>query len=71
MKMVLSVIYHTMQCSAQTKGQKREGQRKDGGVSLNDRVLPGPALQPNLASVIIRFRITRIGLMADVEKMFL
>ena len=45
--------------------------REEGGVSLNDCVLPGPALQPNLASVLIRFRTHRIGLMADVEKMFL
>ena len=45
--------------------------REEDGVSLNDCVLPGPALQPNLASVLIRFRTHRIGLMADVEKMFL
>ena len=41
------------------------------GVSLNDCVIPGPALQPNLVSVLIRFRTHRVGLMADVEKMFL
>ena len=41
------------------------------GVSLNDCVLPGPALQPNLASVLIRFPTNRIGLIADIEKMFL
>ena len=45
--------------------------REEGGVSLNDYVLPGPALQPNLTSVLIRFRTHRIGLMADIEKMFL
>ena len=40
------------------------------GVSLHDCVLPGPALQPNLASVLIRFRTNRIGLVEDIEKMF-
>ena len=40
-------------------------------VSLNDCVLPGPALQPNLASVLIRFRTHRVGMIADVEKMYL
>ena len=37
-------------------------------VSLNDCILPGPALQPNLVSVLLRFRTHRIALMADVEK---
>ena len=45
--------------------------REEGVVFLNDCVLHGPALQPNRASVIIRLRTHRIGLMADVEKMFL
>jgi len=46
--------------------------REEGGVSLNDCVLPGlSALQPDLASVLVRFRTHRIGLMADVQKMFL
>ncbi|XP_068739657.1 uncharacterized protein [Montipora capricornis] len=40
-------------------------------VSLNDCILSGPALQPNLVSVLLRFRARRIALMADVEKMFL
>ena len=45
--------------------------REQDSVSLNDCVLPGPALQPNLASVLIRFRTHRVGLIADVEKMYL
>ncbi|XP_074629528.1 uncharacterized protein LOC141887130 [Acropora palmata] len=40
-------------------------------VSLNDCILSGPALQPNLVSVLLRFRARSIALMADVEKMFL
>ena len=45
--------------------------REQDSVSLNDCVLPGPALQPNLGSVLIRFRTHRVGLIADVEKMYL
>ena len=40
-------------------------------VSLNNCILSGPAFQPNLVSVLLRFRARRIALMADVEKMFL
>ena len=45
--------------------------REGDGVSLNDFVPPGHALQPNLASALIRFRTNRIVLIADIEKMFL
>lgn len=40
-------------------------------VTLNDCILSEPALQPNLVSVLLRFRARRIALMDDVEKMFL
>ena len=45
--------------------------KNENGVSLNDCLLPGPALQPNLVSIIIRFRLHRVALMADIRKMFL
>ena len=49
-----------------------DGSCHDGNeVSLNDCVLPGPALQPNLVSVLLRFRSHPIAIMADVQKMFL
>ncbi|XP_015772515.1 PREDICTED: uncharacterized protein LOC107350789 [Acropora digitifera] len=41
------------------------------GVSLNSCLLKGPKLQPDLGHVMIRFRCHRIGLMADIKKMFL
>ena len=40
-------------------------------ASLNDCILQGPALQPNLVSVLIRFRMHHVALVADVKKMFL
>ena len=39
--------------------------------SLNDCILQGPALQPNLVSVLIRFRSHPVALMTDIKRMFL
>ncbi|XP_064644692.1 uncharacterized protein LOC135498364 [Lineus longissimus] len=41
------------------------------GVSLNETLLPGPALQPDLQGVLLRFRRHRVAIIADIEKMFL
>ena len=41
------------------------------GISLNDTLLPGPALQPDLPGVLLRFRRHKVALVADIEKMFL
>ena len=40
-------------------------------LSLNDYILRGPALQPNLVSVLIRFRSHLVALMTDIKKIFL
>ena len=40
------------------------------GVSLNDKVLPGPDLTNSLIGVLSRFRLCRVALMADIEAMF-
>ena len=40
------------------------------GPSLNDCILQGPALQPNLVSVLIRFRSHPVALMTDIKKIF-
>ncbi|XP_031560795.1 uncharacterized protein LOC116296835, partial [Actinia tenebrosa] len=67
--------HHAVFCNDKTTTKCRivfDASAKDEqGVPLNDCILPGPALQPNLASVLTRFRTHKIGLLADVEKMFL
>lgn len=40
-------------------------------VSLNDCILSGQALQPNLVTVLLGFRTRSVTLIADVDKMFL
>ena len=41
------------------------------GVSLNDCLHVGPSLNPLLFDVLLRFRIYRVALVADIEKAFL
>ena len=43
----------------------------DSGTSLNDMLLPGPNLLPELFHVLIRFRAFSVSLVADIEKAFL
>ena len=40
------------------------------GVSLNDVLLVGPTIHPSLVDVLLRFRLHRIALTADVSKMY-
>ncbi|XP_064397630.1 uncharacterized protein LOC135344354 [Halichondria panicea] len=40
------------------------------GVSLNDTLLVGPTIHPPLIDVILRFRLHRVGLTADISKMY-
>lgn len=44
--------------------------KSSNGVSLNDTQHIGPIVQDKLANIILRFRLFRIALVADVEKMF-
>ena len=41
------------------------------GISLNDTLLPGPPLQPDIGQVLIRFRSHKYVFSGDLQKMFL
>ena len=41
------------------------------GISLNDCLIKGPSLLPQIAGLLLRFRMFPIGVTADIEKAFL
>lgn len=44
--------------------------KSSSGVSLNDTLMVGPTVHPSLTDVLIRFRMHRIALVADVSRMY-
>lgn len=42
-----------------------------GKISLNEALIPGPNLVPELAGILVRFRATPIPVLGDIEKAFL
>jgi len=44
---------------------------RDKGISINDCLLSGPKFEQNILDILLRFRMYRIALNADVEKAFL
>ncbi|XP_065088850.1 uncharacterized protein LOC135710258 [Ochlerotatus camptorhynchus] len=43
--------------------------KTSSGVSLNETLMVGPAVQEDLIAITLRFRLFRIAIVADVEKM--
>jgi hypothetical protein len=48
-----------------------DGSARFQGMSINTSILTGPALQPDIVGVILRFRMQEIALISDIKKMFL
>lgn len=44
--------------------------KSTNGYSLNDRCLNGPTIQPELFYIFIRWRVHKIAINADIEKMY-
>ncbi|GFW27197.1 DUF1758 domain-containing protein [Trichonephila clavipes] len=44
--------------------------KTSSGLSLNDLLMVGPRVQPELFPILIQFRILSVAICADVEKMF-
>ena len=48
-----------------------DGAAQFAGTSLNDKILPGPKLQQDLVSVLLRFRRYPVALVCDIAEMYL
>ena len=44
--------------------------KNDKRVSLNDTLMVGPTLQPDIFDLLVRFRHYKVGLTADIAKMY-
>ena len=44
--------------------------KSDNGTSLNSSLMVGPTIQQDLFSLLIRFRLHRVALTADIAKMY-
>ena len=44
--------------------------KTSSGISLNDMLTVGPTVHPSLVEVLLRFRMHRIALVADISKMY-
>jgi len=42
----------------------------DSGLSLNDALMVGPVVQDDLVAIMIRFRLPKFAIVADIEKMY-
>lgn len=47
-----------------------ESARTTNGKSLNEQMLIGPTLQPNLFSIVLNWRKHKVAITADIEKMY-
>lgn len=47
-----------------------DSSKSSTGVSLNDTLLVGPTVHPNLVDVLLHFRLYPVALTADVFKMY-
>ncbi|KRX48755.1 hypothetical protein T09_14883, partial [Trichinella sp. T9] len=66
--------YHAVYQGGPGKEKRRvvfDGSAEMNGASLNRCLEPGPKLQPDLVAILLRFRRSRIGIQADIEKMYL
>ena len=66
----IHVVYKNTSTSTKIRAVFDASARSTSGMSLNDTLLVGPTVHAPLVDVLLRFRLHRIGLIADVRKMY-
>ena len=66
----MHVVYKDSSSTTKVRAVFDASAKSASGVSLNDTLLVGPTVHPPLIDVLLRFRMHRIALTADVSKMY-
>ena len=70
MSLPMHAVYKSSSSTTKIRAVFDASAKSSSGVSLNDILLVGPTIHPPLIDVLLRFRVHRIGLIADVSKMY-
>ena len=66
----MHAVYKSSSSTTKIRAVFDASAKSSSGVSLNDILLVGPTIHPPLIDVLLRFRVHRISLIADVSKMY-
>ncbi len=68
--MPMHAVYKATSTTTKVRAVFDASAASSSGVSLNDKLLVGPTVHPSLVDVLLRFRLHRIALTADVSRMY-
>lgn len=66
----MHVVYKNSSSTTKVRAVFDASAKSSSGVSLNDILLVGPTVHPPLIDVLLRFRMHRVALTTDVNKMY-
>ena len=66
----MHAVYKQSSTTTKVRAVFNASAKSSSGVSLNDTLLVGPTIHPPLIDVLLRFRMHRVAMTADVSKMY-